>query len=68
LAADPTNVKFPATVLTHARISHALSGLAPVFAADAASLGPSNITVDEHTKPQVAIIYSVIYKFTTEKK
>jgi len=45
LAAEPTNVKFPATVLTHAKINHALSGLAPVVAiADAATRGPSNKT------------------------
>lgn len=44
-AADPTSVKFPATVLTQANISHAFVTLTPaVAAADAATLGPSNNT------------------------
>jgi hypothetical protein len=48
LAAEPTNVKFPATVLTHAKINHALSGLAPeVATADAATLGPNSKTEGE---------------------
>ncbi len=44
-AADPTRVKLPATVLTHANMSHALFTLAPgVAAADAATRGPKSRT------------------------
>ncbi|KAM7272406.1 hypothetical protein ACFE04_027069 [Oxalis oulophora] len=42
LAADPSNVKFPATVLTHARISHAL--LSDIAPAETAICAPSNRT------------------------
>lgn len=45
-AAEPMSVKFPATVLTHARINHAFVTLTPAVAAEeAASLGPRSNTV-----------------------
>lgn len=44
-AADPSNDKFPATVLTHASKSHALdSSAGEIAAADAATLAPSSKT------------------------
>jgi len=54
LAAEPTSVKLPATVLTHAKINHALSGLAPLVAtADAATFGPSNKTEPQKTPKKI---------------
>lgn len=54
-AAEPTNVKFPATVLTHAKINQAFSELAPgVAAAEAATLGPNNKTANQHKQSKVS--------------
>jgi hypothetical protein len=45
LAADPSNERFPATVLTQAKMSHAFfSSAAEIAAADAATRPPSNKT------------------------
>ena len=45
LAADPNNERFPATVLTQAKISHAFfSSTAETAAADAATRAPSKRT------------------------
>ena len=45
LAADPNNERFPATVLTQAKISHAFfSSAAETKAADAATRAPSKRT------------------------
>ncbi|RWW47813.1 hypothetical protein BHE74_00046165 [Ensete ventricosum] len=45
LAAEPSSERFPATVLTHASISHALiSSARETIAADAATLAPSSRT------------------------
>jgi hypothetical protein len=45
LAADPNNERFPATVLTQAKMSHAFfSSAAEIAVADAATCPPSNRT------------------------
>lgn len=45
LAAEPNKERLPATVLTHAKISHAFfSFVADIVAADAATLPPSKRT------------------------
>ena len=45
LVADPNNERFPATVLTQAKISHAFfSSAAEIAAADAATRAPSKRT------------------------
>lgn len=48
LAAEPSNVKFPATVLTHASNNHAFFSSSPA-AADAATLAPNNNTAHNLT-------------------
>ena len=48
-AADPTKVRFPAIVLTHAKISHDLVTFAPLRSADSAIRDPSNNTIQYKT-------------------
>lgn len=56
LAADPNSERFPATVLTQAKISHAfLSSAEDIAAADAATLAPSNRTVKTGLRKVITI-------------
>lgn len=51
LAADPSSERFPATVLTHANISHAFFSFSgDIVAAAAATLAPSNSTEKKKKK------------------